>query len=83
MPARASSTKVLNLWFSDLEPFSFHFQPQGLHGDFADGGENGREVVSRTGCLCLLSIESVHQLLCPLTRRKSGLESAPELHYSC
>lgn len=41
VPARASSTKVVDLWFSDLEPFSFHFQPQGQHGDLL--------MVARTG----------------------------------
>lgn len=33
VPARASSRKDGDLWFSDLEPFSFHFEPQCRHGD--------------------------------------------------
>lgn len=33
VPARVSPSKDGDLWFSDLEPFSFHFEPQCRHGD--------------------------------------------------
>lgn len=33
VPARASPCRDGHLWFSDLQPFSFHFEPQCRHGD--------------------------------------------------
>lgn len=80
MPARASSAKDGDLWFSDLEPFSFHFEQQCLHGDSLIVARAGG-LVLRTDRVRLLSVESVRRLFCPLTSRKSGLSFIPEHHY--
>lgn len=83
MRARASSTKVVDLRFSDLEPFSFHFQPQGLDGDLLmAAGSGGRWCCGQAVCVFFPLSQSVG-LLCPLTSRKNGLSFTPELHHYC